>query len=278
MSSAEDDGASVQPTDLASATLAGLNISTIEEREVHLRSQFYHTYLRPHEGRRHSARMIISIARRKYFPSLSQSQVIDSREILNEESMTEGKFMNLLKRIELKLTLAVDRKTFQPIPPEAWVIYMTANALDEKKAYFSHLEGMNQRVKEMCMSGNNAPLRPISDYKSCLHNSTFREVIKLDVDTKEEQHLDQLKETLRSSSIKVSYALESRGGYHVLVPCKQQLKNLWLLGKELTKTLGVKDTWLTVETINGSPQLAIPGTTQGAWLVRPTTLFDEFLL
>ena len=255
----------------------------METESSQQRRKFYAQFLKPHERRQSASWMFQVVARRKYFPELQKSSMQSFRETLNAETMTETRFLNLLDLMEYKAKLWVDNKTGRTMPPEACVYYMTANALDEKKAFFMHYENMSKQVREMAINSgsnrndnkgdtiSNVP-SVISDYKSCLEKSPYREFVKLDVDTKDPKFLKELVSILKENNIEVEHTVETRGGYHVLIRCGKDLRQLYKLHNSVVKEFGKEDAWFTIEPPNTSPRLAVPGMYQSNFLPQ---LVDE---
>ena len=239
------------------------------KRRLSLKRNFYQQFLKQHEGRKQACWTFQMIARRKYYPELPRGNVQLLRELLRAETMTETRFLNLLDLLEYKAKLY--NMTGEGMPPKACVCYMSANALDEKKAYFMHYENMLQQVKDMAVNGSDemgvADVSSVmTDYKSCLEKSPFREYVKLDVDTKDYTFLKELMSVLKENDIDTEYTVETHGGYHVLIGCGTDLTHLYELQKKVVAEFGKKDAWFTIEPPKKSPRLAVPGMYQSNFL------------
>ena len=256
----------------------------LQRPEESLRRDFYKRMLKPREGEPDTYWIIMTQARRKYFPELTQSNACIGREVLHAENLTEDKFIAKLELVEFRAARARERKTNKSIPREAIVLYISANTCDGTKAFFVQFQEMTRQIQQMAQSSvkSNANGIPqgeragsttnmIGSYKTCLAKSSRKEYIKLDVDTKDKDAIAQLQSLLRDNSIMVRHAFETRGGYHVLIPCTgQDLRHLYDFSRSLGTELGKQNTWLTIENASGGPFLAIPGTYQSTnWLVKP---------
>jgi hypothetical protein len=218
--------------------------------------------------------MLNITARRKYDQTVTQPGQVLVREVLRAKDMTEDKFLQRLELLEFKASQWRDRKTGQPAPRKSWVYYMTANQLDEVDALFAFRKDLDERVTALAMASmkGNDPHKgsnhnkvfssPESMYKTCLEKSPQRTYVKLDVDTKDPNHLVQIDETLKEAGVTVTYTIQTRGGYHVLFPCGKNLKKLKDLETKVLREHGKQAAWFTFETPSTSPRLAVPGTFQ----------------
>ena len=246
-----------------------------------LLKEFYGAYLHPYEGQANVAFMLMIMARKKYYPTMAikGGMKLLGRRTLRADKMSEKSFLKALSLLRLEASIAVD-KNDKPIPPEACVYYVSANKLDEKQAVYSHLQNLVDYTKRVALSLPESETTTLTtlphisdDYMSCLAKSARRDYVKLDVDTKDPEKLDVLRTLMNEHSIRAKYTAETRGGYHVLLAVGQNLGPLFNLSKKVTSELGgAQYSWLTVESPSKNPLLAVPGTTQGGFLVRPADL------
>jgi hypothetical protein len=86
----------------------------------------------------------------------------------------------------------------------------------------------------------------------------------LDVDTKDPDKIESLKNFLREHGIKPQLAIETRGGYHVLLNRSSLGKNHEKLYRFIQSSLDEK--WISIE--GGNALVVIPGTWQGGFVTR----------
>ena len=231
------------------------------------RCDFYNRFLHPREGCQDTSWTIMMLARRKYFPALRQRETVLCREVLRAKHMTQSRFLKVLELVEFKASAWIDYETGEGVPRRACVCYISANALNEKKAYFAHFEAMCRTVKNMSMNNHEMPLPSVlSGYKSCLEQNSFREYIKLDVDTKDPKYLTVLADVLVSQDIKIAFEVETRGGCHLLLACGPDMKALYKLHKKVRAEFGQQDAWLTIEPPKTPAKLVVPGTWQADFM------------
>lgn len=245
------------------------NNTTKDAMMMQHRCDFYDRFLRPHEGRPNTCWTIMMLARRKYWPGLRQREAVLCRDVLRAPHMTQRRFLQLLELVEFKARAWIDFETGEGVPRNACVCYISANALDEKKAYFAHFDDLCRTVKNMAMNHQETTLPSVlSGYKNCLEKSSFRDYVKLDVDTKDPKLLAVLADVLASNHIQVEVDVETRGGCHLLVACGQDLKALYALCEKVLAELGQQDTWLTMEPPKLAAKLAVPGMGQSEFTPR----------
>mmetsp|Transcript_690 Transcript_690/g.395 ORF Transcript_690/g.395 Transcript_690/m.395 type:complete len:145 (-) Transcript_690:56-490(-) len=107
----------------------------------------------------------------------------------------------------------------------------------------------------------------MSKMQTLLHQHPYKEHrwLKLDVDTKDPELIQQLQETLKGGNIVV--AVESRGGYHVVLEKGPFCRSLYKFATAVNEGVPKEDQWITIEN-NEGPMLAIPGTNQGGFVVQ----------
>ena len=114
--------------------------------------------------------------------------------------------------------------------------------------------------------------RTIGHMQTFLHQNPCRQhrMLKLDVDTKDPELLGNLYRSMADCDIKV--AVETRGGYHVVVTRGPSCQELWKFAMSINNvaTMASANQWITIEDNNG-PMIAIPGTKQGGFTVRDAT-------
>jgi hypothetical protein len=231
--------------------------------EVEVR-KFYKHHLSKYADSKYLSFIIIPIARRKYWDKLSVSQFTVNTKLQSTRE-DEDNFVQEIRKYEVKEGLYNDNGV--PIPRDAFGFYITANPMNELKGYFLFQKEINGYIEQM-VSRNEVPhFKMMSVYKSCLHKCPENDYVKLDVDTKDYEHIDELKQLFKKHGIVPHLVIESRGGYHVVLEKKK-------LGKE-HKTLydfcTANETWVTVEK---NPLLVIPGTAQGGFVPR---IIEKFI-
>lgn len=268
--------------------------------------EFCRAFLLPYR----KPRLLEYVARNKYAPTtttttiaggekqqrLSKSSKILDRKILSfDDDRGEDNFIPELRKLEVLAAAGMftDRKSDAPIPIEWTVVYVTAYPLDEddaSDAFISHVverrqearrgsAKQQQRQQEKSLTTARAvavaaPVisRTIGLMQTFLHQSPCRQhrMLKLDVDTKEPSLLGNLYRSMADCVIEV--ALETRGGYHVIVKRGPSCQKLWKFAACINNvaTMALADQWITIEDNNG-PMIAIPGTNQGGFTVRNVT-------
>uniref|UniRef100_A0A6C0JQT6 Uncharacterized protein n=1 Tax=viral metagenome TaxID=1070528 RepID=A0A6C0JQT6_9ZZZZ len=230
--------------------------------------KFYRLHMKEFNTTKHAAFIIIPIARRKYFPALSVSQFTINTRIFPCMD-DEDRFLQDIQKYEVREGLYHDRTEGKdvPIPRDGIAIYVTANPMNEMDAFFMFQKQIMENIKTMVSHNRNntldnqANFKMMSVYKSCLHKSPIDKFLKLDVDTKEEEKIVSLREFLRTSCIPIHMAIESRGGYHVVI----YKSVIGVKHKNLYDFCTANKSWVSIEK---SPLVVIPGTYQGGFLTK----------
>jgi len=202
--------------------------------------------------------LILPLARRKYYLSLSDSQINISTKIVYKES----DLLNELQRYEVAIGLYKDKNG--AIPNEAFGMYLSANPMDELEGFFSFQKDMLERIRQH-INGNETNLnRIMSIFKSHLHKTVLQRYLKLDIDTKEPKNIEILTDFFKQNGINPYLIIETRGGYHILLDnvCGSHHSILYKFAKE-------HPLFITIEK-NG--MIVIPGTYQGGFLTRIVTI------
>lgn len=168
-------------------------------------------------------------------------------------------------------------ETVTKIQSEWMVPYITACCLDEddaadgfvqkvmetRKDQRKALENQKTADKVPCMSN------VMSKMMTQLHQHPCREYrwLKLDVDTKDVELIQQLQESLKGATVLV--AVESRGGYHVILEKGPFCQSLYKFVRSTNQGVPKEEQWITIE--NDGALLAIPGTNQGGFAVQCRT-------
>ena len=171
-----------------------------------------------------------------------------------------------------------DPKTSATIDIEWMVAYITAYPLDEDDAcdtFTAHVLERRRQHRHAVVKQNVDPSAPamsgmIKQIQTALHQSPCRQhrMLKLDVDTKDPELLEQL--YLALVGIKLVLAAETHGGYHVVIERGPACQSLWKFARSTNAGVNVADQWITIED-NSGPMIAIPGTNQGGFTVRLVT-------
>jgi hypothetical protein len=223
------------------------------------------------------------MARNKYAPDQKLSSGTQSHEsmILSFESEdSEDRFVRFLRRVDIlaRADFYRDPKDTHFVIDPAWmVVYITAYPLDEEDATDVFMEKIAERRRHFRKAVTNKSANPVpvsrvtSLLESALRQSPCREhrLLKLDVDTKDPELLQDLYRALAGCTVVV--AAETRGGYHVVIERGPSCQGLHKFVKTVQAGVrDVQDHWITIE--NGSgPMLAVPGTNQGGFTVRLVT-------
>lgn len=248
--------------------------------------EFFRQYILPYRDEDYLNFIIIPIARRKYWAPLSKSQMNMSTKVFSVQD-NEDRFVNELRRYEVKIglykdtlpvgqdpelpepnkanKLRVDKE--QDIPNEAFAFYLTANPMNDLKAFFLMQNEVSNKLQLLLntKTPNKQKIGKISSiYKSCLHKSEHKVLLKLDVDTKDPDKIESLKNFLREHGIKPQLVIETRGGYHVLLNRSSLGKNHEKLYRFIQSSLDEK--WISIE--GGNALVVIPGTWQGGFVTR----------
>lgn len=261
------------------AEVRGYHVFIGDESQVRL---FHKLHIMPFVLEPYLDFIIIPIARRKYWQELSKSQMNLNTKIFASDD-DEDRFVNELRRYEVRCDLYKD--VDKDIPSSAVAIYLTANPMNELKAFFAMQREVSEKLETIVLGrlrasstteGNGKGIsnrigQMTSIFKSCLHKSDQNVFLKLDVDTKEEQKIMTLKTFFKERQILPHLIVESRGGYHVLLKRSLLGKNHEHLHKFVEgATFHDPETkeeksWVTVEK---NALVIIPGTYQGGFLAR----------
>eukprot|EP00977_Amphora_coffeiformis_P004160 scaffold846_cov168-Amphora_coffeaeformis.AAC.17 len=248
---------------------------------------FCRNFLLPHPN---CPRLLQCVARKKYAKDDPDADwqgpdcAILERTVLyfDRGQASEDAFIRELRKMEILanaggiyFTNPRDVKPAQSIPLAWTVVYITAYPLDEDEAadaFVSKLLSTRQDQRRAHAKGNHQQgmAHILSKVQTLLHQHPSKSIrwLKLDVDTKDPKRLTQLQDALQGATIVM--AVETRGGYHVVLEKGPYCQGVYALEKCVNKGVAHKDQWLTIEN-NSGPMLAIPGTNQGGFTVKPAT-------
>lgn len=247
--------------------------------------QFCRSFLLPYER----PRIIQFIARRKYSDnSMKAAKIILEQKVLrfDQGQKSEDAFIQEL----LKMSILADAGIYvessksnkvaaaTTIKQEWMVPYITAFPLDEDDAadgFVAKLMEVRKEQRKALEKQKTADKAPcmsnvMSKMTTLLHQHPYKECrwLKLDVDTKDLELVQQLQESMRGAV--VLFAAESRGGYHVVLKKGQFCESLYKFVCTVNKGVPKEDHWISIENHDG-PLLAIPGTNQGGFVVQCRT-------
>jgi hypothetical protein len=163
-------------------------------------------------------------------------------------------------------------KTGQLFPQKALVVYVNINPSCAVSAHMKYMQKMNveldqilkatQRGKQANYTGFQRADRILLD---CFQTSTGeRTYLDIDLDTKEEVYLFELRSKLDEHNISYS-VVETKSGFHVLI-MRDTLNNSNLRLDLLVKNLAEKSG--TEVMFNKNAMVPMPGTLQAGKLVR----------
>lgn len=179
---------------------------------------FYQLHIQPFQASNNLSFILIPNARRKYWQPLSQSQIVMDTKLFSSKK-GEDEFVRLLRKYEVQEGLYID-SSGATIPGLAMALYITLNPLDELRAYFSFQKEVGDRLQKMLFGtseGNNVSCKFMSIYKSCLHTAPIKAFRKFDVDSKEPDKINSLKELFKELNITPHLVIETKNGYHVVI-------------------------------------------------------------
>lgn len=192
------------------------------------------------------------LARRKYCKDIKYIKT-DQSQLVRIACRKERIFYKI-KQMECPLGSYRQPQDESEIPQDALAVYINPNPRCLVK---STLEGLLNFTKRVVNSQFNNFL-PHQEIYSCIQRSCARRVFSsFDIDSKENNTLDKVKEAL--IGIENYKIIETRGGYHVLVDLhsiKKEVKNTWF-----KKVAAFSD-------MVGDKLIPIPGTFQGGWMPR----------
>jgi hypothetical protein len=261
--------------------------------------EFCRSFLLPFRMPRHLQLM----ARNKYCTQeqdrfkMSEGSIILERKIMyfdaTSSTRAEDDFIREMQKFELlaRAGFYKNPKTGQTLHLSCMVIYITAYPLDEDDACDAFMTKIIQQRKEYRRSWfhrleTNIPQSPpkkvvvhshphlMSQLQTCLHQSPCKRhrMLKLDIDTKHPDLLRQLFQTMREGGNTVLMAIETRGGYHVVLERGPSCQNIWKFAQTINDGVRKQDQWITIED-NSGPMIVIPGTRQGGFPCRIVTDF-----
>lgn len=240
---------------------------------------FYDKQIQPFNELPYLSFILLPTARRKNWPTLSRSQMVTNTRTFSSQKPF-ARFLEELKRYEIREGLYVDNRTGEPLPTEALIIYITLDPMNEIRGYYKLQGEMNDRLEKMIINTaktvkDDPPslelpkLDVISTYKSCLHSCPERIFKKLDVDTKEPDKILKLREIINQNNIKLHLVIETKNGFHVVIVQKNYASLIQGINKVSERILyefveSNKD-WVTIEK---NALLVIPGTYQAGYLSK----------
>lgn len=251
--------------------------------------EFCRTFLLPYPSH---PRLLQCVARKKYAKDDTQQQWQGPGLILLERSIiyfdkgqaSEDAFIRALRKIQVLADAGLYTNPRNPaqVLPSAWmVVYITAYPLDEDDAADALVTKVlttrqAERRAQAKQDGNTPATRTglthlLSKVETLLHQHPSRQHrwLKLDVDTKDPSLLVQLYTAL-GPDVDIVRAVETRGGYHVVLVKGPCCRDLYAMAKRVNTGVPQSDQWITIEN-NDGPLLAIPGTSQGGFTVVDAT-------
>jgi hypothetical protein len=169
-----------------------------------------------------------------------------------------------------------------PVPVGSTAVYMSLNPKNMLTGWNLTVGQVNdfyRSVVERNFGGTNLDVSKLeSVFRSNVHKSTAEKIyVDLDVDTKEETQLCQVKDILRPIVAAIDAIIETRGGYHVVLRkagIKAHHKALYEFSKKATFPGTARDGktvtkhWFSLASEDGDAQVPVPGTLQGGFKVR----------
>lgn len=257
-----------------------MSLLLVDEEEAR---QFCRSFLQPYKR----PRILQCIARKKYSNgAMKMDNVILERTVLRFDrgQESEDKFIRELKKMEILADAGIYVEPSKGASAETtirpkWIVpYITAFCSDEDDAADAFVTKVMETRKDQRKAlekqkpADTAPTMSnvIGKMQSLLRQNPCKEHrwLKLDVDTKDLELLQQLQESLKGANI--IFAAESRGGSHVILekgPCCQ---SLYKFVRTVNEGVPKEEQLITIEN-NSGPLLVIPGTKQGGFVVRCTT-------
>lgn len=264
--------------------MANTNTNSLLLADENETRRFVREYLLPFR----KARLLQLAARNKYADDrkLGRPLYILERHILDfggDSTKAEDRFVRELRKCEALATAGLyTDENGVPLQKGWMVAYITAYALDEddaSDAFITHvLERRKERRRQANKPNSNETVdgtepvmkKIMSTLQTLLHKSPCRDrrLLKLDIDTKDPELLRQLHSAMHEAAVVV--AMETRGGFHVVIERGRCCQNLWKFARDVNANVAPQDQWITIEDGSG-PLLAIPGTNQGGFTVRLAT-------
>ena len=241
--------------------------------------QFCRTFLLPYAR----PRILQCVARKKYANGeMNMGTLILERAVLrfDKGQESEDKFIRELRKFDILADngMYVEPKVKTVIKPQWTVPYITAFPLDEDDAADAFVAKVieirkdQRKALEKSKTADEAPNMSniMSKMNTLLHQHPCKnhKWLKLDVDTKDPALIQQLQDSMEGAI--VVFAAESRGGYHVVLEKGPVCRSLYKFAQLVNEGVPKEDQWITVEN-NSGPLLAIPGTSQGGFIVQSAT-------
>lgn len=163
-------------------------------------------------------------------------------------SHTPEELVNVVHRYELEV--GAYQSDGKPLPPESLVVYCSTNARDGKKA----AKKLVTEIVENAFTDDGDYFNHLySRFTSCVMSSKEgTRLVTVDIDDKKQY--PEVKEFLDSIPLVPEAVIETRGGYHVLLPIHPRLPDVY---KKYSKIHEM-----------GDISCPIPGTYQGGFPVR----------
>lgn len=228
----------------------------------------------------HQAINLSLIARRKYAPTLTESAYILQRVIIGgDENRTraEDHLYRYLLRLECPVGSYIDKEE-RPIPDESLAVYAFIDPKDTIKALSSTLHECVERMSngDSLPNAFNLYKEQITKTKS-IGGEKYRQ---LDIDTKDSENIQIVRDLLFRAKIKPLITVETRGGYHVIYRNKKEIDHKFLhdfkkstvFEKPNVYGVSTKDYWFS---ITGYSMMIVPGTYQGGFKTKISKIFES---
>lgn len=228
--------------------------------ETELR-KFYKLWISPQSREPNHYFGLVLRGRRKYYPALSNSEKTTCNKVI-KAGVTEDEFVNAIQRMMIPVGTYYD-SSGTSIPLSALVLYITINPLNHLRALTGLQRKLSEHIEHLLLTPNEKTpqiLNPDAEYFSQLHSSDYKVWTKLDVDTRDPLLITELNDLLKRLGVEIGLIIKTKNGLHYAIRkgsiSKSAHQAMYKFAQEHIE-------WMSIE--NGSPMLAVPGTTQGGF-------------
>lgn len=218
------------------------------------------------------AMCIYLMARRKYFPQLSEKSIIVNRGIVCGGERFVLDFHKTIVKMETRIGTYEDGDV--PIPNNAFAIYAIINPKDTFKALSKTMLICAESISDGDEMPNAYKTFRVQLPKANIKGDKFRQI---DLDTKNIDEIKSVSDLFNSLNFKPEITVETRGGFHIVYNTKiDNIKEIHrrfyeFKNNTLINNKRIKDYWFS---ITNETMSIVPGTFQGGFKTRVITIDD----
>lgn len=203
-------------------------------------------------------------ARKKYCNNLSNNGCFKRTVVRYRGDEKQQKLVDVVRNYEIPLGTYKDQRLGIPVTQEAIALYTSINPRNAKRA----TQSLTNDILENVFANEHKFFSHIDEkFKGKLQKYAINKYIGIDLDTKDEEIFQKVMTDI-CEYVSVYVVIETRGGYHIIIPKieLQRITNGLSAGHFLYTRLSEK--YDEIDKISSDLFSPIPGTYQGGFPVK----------